>query len=140
MKSYKNLWDEFISDENYYLAVKNATKHKRGKKSKYRRAKYIKEHNGLDVDPNSIFDIQVKRLHAYKRQMLNVLHIIYLYNRIKNDPSFKPNPRTFIFGAKAAPSYYFAKKVIEFNEFLENETTEASSLFFNQETSPKASA
>ena len=76
-------------------------------------ADYILKHNGVEVDTNSIFDIQVKRLHAYKRQMLNVLHIIYLYQRIKNDPTYKPVPRTFIFGAKAAPSYYFAKKVIE---------------------------
>lgn len=76
-------------------------------------ANYIKEHNGIDVDVNSIFDIQVKRLHAYKRQLLNVLHIIYLYQELKSNPDFKMYPRTFIFGAKAAPAYYFAKKVIK---------------------------
>jgi starch phosphorylase len=76
-------------------------------------ADYIKEHNGIDVDVNSIFDIQVKRLHAYKRQLLNVLHIIYLYQEMKANPNFRIYPRTFIFGAKAAPAYYFAKKVIK---------------------------
>ncbi|HCY53363.1 MAG TPA: glycogen phosphorylase, partial [Kandleria vitulina] len=76
-------------------------------------ADYIKEHNDIDVDVNSIFDIQVKRLHAYKRQLLNVMHIIYLYQEMKQNPNFRIYPRTFIFGAKAAPSYYFAKKVIK---------------------------
>ena len=76
-------------------------------------ADYIKEHNGIDIDVNSIFDIQVKRLHAYKRQLLNVLHIIYLYQEMKANPNFRIYPRTFIFGAKAAPAYYFAKKVIK---------------------------
>ncbi len=76
-------------------------------------AKYIKEHNGIDVDPNSIFDIQVKRLHAYKRQLLNIMHVIYLYQEMKANPNFRIQPRTFIFGAKAAPAYYFAKKVIK---------------------------
>lgn len=76
-------------------------------------ANYIKEHNGIDVDVDSIFDVQVKRLHAYKRQLLNVLHIIYLYFEMKENPNFRPTPRTFIFGAKAAPAYYFAKKVIK---------------------------
>lgn len=76
-------------------------------------ADYIKEHNGIEVDINSIFDIQVKRLHAYKRQLLNVLHIIFLYNEMKYNPSYRIYPRTFIFGAKAAPSYHFAKKIIK---------------------------
>lgn len=76
-------------------------------------ADYIREHNGIDVDVNSIFDIQVKRLHAYKRQLLNVMHIIYLYQRMKEDRYYRIYPHTFIFGAKAAPSYYFAKKVIK---------------------------
>lgn len=76
-------------------------------------AKYIKENNGIEVDVDSIFDIQVKRLHAYKRQLLNVLHIIYLYQEMKRNPEFKIYPRTFIFGAKAAPAYFFAKKVIK---------------------------
>ena len=76
-------------------------------------ADYIKEHNGIDVNVNSIFDIQVKRLHAYKRQLLNIMHVIYLYQEMKSNPEFRIVPRTFIFGAKAAPAYYFAKKVIK---------------------------
>lgn len=76
-------------------------------------AKRIFEQNGIRVDASSIFDVQVKRLHAYKRQLLNVLHIMYLYNRIKEDPGFKMHPRTFIFGAKASPGYYYAKKIIK---------------------------
>ena len=82
-------------------------------KNKERLAKYILEHNGVEVDPHSIFDIQVKRLHAYKRQLLNVMHIIYLYQRMKEDSSFRIYPHTYIFGAKAAPSYYLAKKIIK---------------------------
>ena len=76
-------------------------------------AKYIKDNNGIEVDPNSIFDVQIKRLHAYKRQLLNIFHIIYLYQRTKEDPSFRIYPHTYIFGAKAAPSYTYAKKIIE---------------------------
>lgn len=76
-------------------------------------AKRIFEQQGLKVDTDSIFDVQVKRLHAYKRQLLNVLHIMYLYNRLKEDSSFEIHPRTFIFGAKASPGYYYAKKVIK---------------------------
>lgn len=76
-------------------------------------AKYIKEHNDLDVDVDSIFDVQIKRLHAYKRQLLNVLHVIYLYQRMKEDKNFRIYPHTFIYGAKAAPSYVYAKKIIE---------------------------
>ncbi|MCQ2800573.1 MAG: glycogen/starch/alpha-glucan phosphorylase [Bacilli bacterium] len=76
-------------------------------------AKYIKEHNNIDVDVDSIFDVQIKRLHAYKRQLLNVFHIIYLYQRMKSDPNFRIYPHTYIFGAKAAPSYTYAKKIIE---------------------------
>lgn len=75
-------------------------------------AKKILESTGIVVDTKSIFDVQAKRLHAYKRQLLNVLHIIYLYQKMKADPSFRIYPRTFIFAAKAAPAYYFAKKVI----------------------------
>ena len=81
--------------------------------NKKKLAKYIKEHNHIDVDVNSIFDVQVKRLHAYKRQLMNVFHIIYLYQRMKDDPSFRIYPKTYIFGAKAAPSYTYAKKIIE---------------------------
>ena len=76
-------------------------------------AKYIKDNLNIDVDVNSIFDVQIKRLHAYKRQLLNIFHIMYLYQRMKADPSFRIYPHTFIFGAKAAPSYYYAKKIIE---------------------------
>ena len=76
-------------------------------------AKYIKENNNIDVDVNSIFDIQIKRLHAYKRQLLNIFHVIYLYQRMKSDPNFRIYPHTYIFGAKAAPSYTYAKKIIE---------------------------
>ncbi|WP_409293433.1 glycogen/starch/alpha-glucan phosphorylase [Peribacillus sp. SCS-37] len=76
-------------------------------------ASRIYKNTGIKVDTASIFDVQVKRLHAYKRQLLNVLHIMYLYNRMKEDKQFKPHPRTFIFGAKASPGYYFAKKVIK---------------------------
>ncbi|MBE7055329.1 MAG: glycogen/starch/alpha-glucan phosphorylase [Ruminococcaceae bacterium] len=82
-------------------------------KKKEELARYIKEHNGIDVDPNSIFDVQVKRLHEYKRQLLNVLHILYLYDRLKNDKSFDMYPHTFIFGAKASPGYARAKLIIK---------------------------
>ena len=75
-------------------------------------AEYIKEHNHVEVDPDSIFDVQVKRLHEYKRQLLNVLHILYLYDKLKNDPSFDMYPHTFIFGAKASPGYTRAKLII----------------------------
>ena len=81
--------------------------------NKVRLAKYIKEHNGIDVDPRSIFDIQVKRLHEYKRQLLNVLHIMYLYNQIKEHPEMSFYPRTFIFGANAAAGYLRAKETIK---------------------------
>ena len=73
----------------------------------------IFKQQGIQVDVNSIFDVQVKRLHAYKRQLLNVLHIMYLYNRLKDDSHFDIHPRTFIFGAKASPGYYYAKRVIK---------------------------
>ena len=76
-------------------------------------AKYIKDSLDIDVDVNSIFDVQIKRLHAYKRQLLNIFHIIYLYQRMKSDPNFRIYPHTYIFGAKAAPSYVYAKKIIE---------------------------
>lgn len=76
-------------------------------------AEKIKAKTGIVVDPLSIFDVQVKRLHAYKRQLLNVLHIMYLYNRLKEDSSFQMHPRTFLFGAKASPGYYYAKKIIK---------------------------
>lgn len=81
--------------------------------NKVRLAKYIKEHNGIDVDPRSIFDVQVKRLHEYKRQLLNILHVMYLYNQIKEHPEMSFYPRTFIFGAKAAARYQRAKETIK---------------------------
>lgn len=76
-------------------------------------ADYISDHNGLEVDANSLFDIQVKRIHEYKRQHLNVLNIITLYNRIKQNPGLNIQPRTFIFGGKAAPGYFMAKLIIK---------------------------
>ncbi len=81
--------------------------------NKVRLAKYIKEHNNIDVDPRSIFDVQVKRLHEYKRQLLNILHVMYLYNEIKEHPEMPFYPRTFIFGAKAAAGYRRAKLTIK---------------------------
>ena len=81
--------------------------------NKVRLAKYIKEHNGIDVDPRSIFDVQVKRLHEYKRQLMNILHVMYLYNKIKEHPEMDFYPRTFIFGAKAAAGYMRAKLTIK---------------------------
>ena len=81
--------------------------------NKVRLAEYIKEHNGIDVDPRSIFDVQVKRLHEYKRQLLNILHVMYLYNKVKANPDYDMHPRTFIFGAKAAAGYRRAKLTIK---------------------------
>ena len=81
--------------------------------NKIRLAKYILEHNGVEVDPRSIFDVQVKRLHEYKRQLLNILHVMYLYNQLKDNPNMDFYPRTFIFGAKAAAGYRIAKLTIK---------------------------
>ena len=81
--------------------------------NKVRLASYIKEHNGIDVDPRSIFDVQVKRLHEYKRQLMNILHVMYLYNQLKDNPDMDMVPRTFIFGAKAAAGYKRAKLTIK---------------------------
>ncbi len=99
---------DYVDDENVqreFLEIKV--------KRKEILANYIEKQTGIVVDPTSIFDVQAKRLHAYKRQFLDVLHIIYLYQRIKSDPSFTMTPHTYIFAAKAAPSYVFAKKVIK---------------------------
>lgn len=101
-------FNKFVDDENVqkeFIEVK--------KQRKEILAKFIEKETGIKVDTNSIFDTQAKRLHAYKRQMLNCMHIIYLYQRMKEDSSFRIYPRTFIFGAKAAPAYTFAKNVIE---------------------------
>ena len=81
--------------------------------NKVRLAQYIKEHNGVEVDPRSIFDVQVKRLHEYKRQLLNILHVMYIYNQLKDNPNMDIYPRTYIFGAKAAAGYQIAKKTIK---------------------------
>jgi starch phosphorylase len=83
------------------------------RENKLRLAKYIKEHNGIDVNPDSIFDVQVKRLHEYKRQLMNILHVMYLYNQLKDNPNMDFYPRTFIFGAKAAAGYRTAKSTIK---------------------------
>ena len=98
----------FVDEEKYQLEFMNIKY-----QNKVRLAKYIKEHNGIEVDPNSIFDIQVKRLHEYKRQLLNILHVMFLYNELKENPSFDIYPRTFIFGAKAAAGYRRAKLTIK---------------------------
>ena len=101
-------FEKYADDEKVLKELDNI-KHE----NKVALAKYIKEHNNIDVDVNSIFDVQIKRLHAYKRQLLNIFHIIYLYQRMKEDPTFRIYPHTYIFGAKAAPSYTYAKKIIE---------------------------
>lgn len=99
---------KFKDCRSVLFAVKRIKKH-----NKEKLAAYIKEHSGIEVDVNSIFDTQVKRLHAYKRQLMNIFRIMYYYKRMKEDPKFRIYPHTFIFGAKAAPSYSFAKKVIQ---------------------------
>ncbi len=96
--------------------------------NKLRLAAYIKEHNGIDVDPRSIFDVQVKRLHEYKRQLLNILHVMYLYNRIKEHPEIDMYPRTFIFGAKAAAGYRRAKLTIKLINNVANVINNDSSI------------
>lgn len=100
--------ETYVTDENIlnrFLDIKHIKKEQL--------AKFIKENTGVDVDTNSIFDIQVKRLHEYKRQILNIFHIMDLYNRIKEDPTIKVNPKTYIFGAKAASGYFRAKGIIK---------------------------
>ena len=82
------------------------------KRNKERLAAYIQEHNGIDVDTDLIFDVQAKRLHEYKRQLLNIMQIIKMYFEYKDNPSLQRPSRTFIFGAKAAPGYYMAKQII----------------------------
>ena len=97
-------------------------------KNKERLAKYILEHNGVEVDPHSIFDVQVKRLHEYKRQLLNILHVIYLYNQIKMHPEMEFYPRTFIFGAKASAGYATAKKIIKLINSVADVVNNAASI------------
>ena len=96
--------------------------------NKVRLAKYIKEHNGIEVDPRSIFDVQVKRLHEYKRQFLNILHVMYLYNEIKEHPEISFYPRTFIFGAKASAGYIRAKQIIKLIHSVADVVTNARSI------------
>lgn len=100
--------EKYLNDEE---VLKNLQAVKLENKKKL--AKYVKETMNIDIDVNSIFDVQIKRLHAYKRQLLNIFHIIYLYQRMKADASFRIYSHTFFFGAKAAPSYELAKKIIE---------------------------
>ena len=101
--------EKFADDETVLRRLIDIKKSK-----KEQLAAYIKKHEGIEVDPNSIFDIQIKRLHEYKRQLLNALHIVDLYHRIKENPEIDMVPRTFIFGGKAAPGYFRAKGIIKF--------------------------
>ena len=117
----KHIGDEWKTDLSQIEKLKPLAEDEQARKefmqikyqNKVRLAKYIKEHNGIDVDPRSIFDVQVKRLHEYKRQLLNILHVMYLYNQIKEHPEMSFYPRTFIFGAKAAAGYLRAKETIK---------------------------
>lgn len=117
----EHIGDDWITDLSQIAGLKVYVDDKKAQaefmnikyQNKVRLAKYIKEHNGIDVDPRSIFDVQVKRLHEYKRQLLNILHIMYLYNEIKEHPDMEFYPRTFIFGAKAAAGYRNAKLTIK---------------------------
>ncbi len=113
--------DAWITDLKKISGVKSAVNDKKAVaefmdikyKNKVRLAEYIKEHNGIEIDPNSIYDVQVKRLHEYKRQLLNILHVMHLYNTLKDNPGMDFYPRTFIFGAKAAAGYKNAKLTIK---------------------------
>lgn len=113
--------DGWITDLPQIGKIKGLAEDKKAQKefmdikyqNKLRLTKYILEHNGIKVDPNSIFDVQVKRLHEYKRQLMNILHVMYLYNQLKADPNMEFYPRTFIFGAKAAAGYRNAKLTIK---------------------------
>jgi len=112
--SWKNDAEELIALNDFVDQTKTQDAFLKVKQlAKIRLKKYIKKMMDIDIDENSIFDVQIKRLHAYKRQSMNIFHIIYLYQRLKDDKTFKITPRTFIFGAKAAPSYIFAKRIIE---------------------------
>ncbi len=109
-KDYKKLEQlkKYADDEEFQKEFEKIKK-----KNKVHLAEYIKEHNGIDVDSESIFDVQAKRLHEYKRQLMNVLHIIYDYNRLKDNPDMDYVPKTYIFAAKAAPGYERAKLIIK---------------------------
>ena len=95
-------------DDRSFLQELDKIKHIR----KESLADYIKKHNGFAIDPDTIFDIQVKRIHSYKRQLMNIMHVMYQYHKLKTDPSYKPLPTTYLFGGKAAPGYYIAKETI----------------------------
>ncbi|MGL5382882.1 MAG: glycogen/starch/alpha-glucan phosphorylase [Culicoidibacterales bacterium] len=124
----ENIGDDWMKDPQHQFTKLSALNKKQAflqafsdvkRERKQILADYIQKETGYIVNVNSIFDIQIKRLHAYKRQMLNVLHIMYLYNELKANPDFTIQPQTFIFAAKAAPGYYFAKKVIKLiNELM----------------------
>ncbi len=105
LKKLNDLKDDRAAQEKFF-SIKRACKE--------RLSDYVWKHNGIKLDPDSIFDSQVKRIHAYKRQLLNALHILHLYNELKEDPKKEIHPHTFIFAGKAAPSYYYAKTVIKF--------------------------
>ena len=111
--------DSWIHDMKHLRRLEQSTilpeLHKIKQVNKDRFAEYIKTRQGITLNPNSIFDVQIKRLHAYKRQLMNAMHIMYVYEKLKTDKAFYQNfnPQTFIFGAKAAPSYVFAKQVIK---------------------------
>ena len=117
----KNVGKEWVTDLSKIEKLASLAEDSKAQKefmdikyeNKVRLAKYIKAHNNVDVDPNSIFDVQVKRLHEYKRQLLNILDIMYLYNMLKENPDMEFTPRTYIFGAKAAAGYYTAKQTIK---------------------------
>ena len=117
----KKIGDGWVTDLSQMAKLKKHVTEKKSQKefmdikykNKVRLAEYIKEHNGIEVDPNSIFDVQVKRLHEYKRQQLNILHIMHLYNELKANPDMDFTPTTFIFGAKAAAGYKTAKLTIK---------------------------
>ena len=117
----KKIGDEWITDlshiNNLAVYAEDELSRKEFMNIKYqnkvRLAEYIKKHNGVEVNPRSIFDVQVKRLHEYKRQLLNILHVMYLYNELKKKPDKDFYPRTFIFGAKASAGYHVAKQIIK---------------------------
>ena len=117
----KKIGDEWITDlshiNNLAVYAEDELSRKEFMNIKYqnkvRLAEYIKKHNGVEVNPRSIFDVQVKRLHEYKRQLLNILHVMYLYNELKKNPDKDFYPRTFIFGAKASAGYHVAKQIIK---------------------------
>ena len=117
----KKIGDDWITDLKHIDELSVYTDDEMSRKefmnikyqNKVRLAKCIKEHNGIEVNPRSIFDVQVKRLHEYKRQLLNILHVMYLYNELKKNPDKEFYPRTFIFGAKASAGYHRAKSIIK---------------------------